>query len=152
MELQRLHSRLSGFPQWWVTVESLALVCLLRVVVLHAKLALSVVILLHSLLRLPHRCLHQVRQHSVALQQHRGMQVCAHQALERSVARRLFYQQVVRLMVKRYFDRVDLTTFLGVVILAGRFVVIAALVVPAGSADTEEMRKKQGPLRMHAEY
>ena len=142
MELRRLHSRLSGFPQWWVTVESLVLVCLLRVVVLQAKLALSVVILLHSLLPPPHRCLLQVRQHSVTLQHHCGMQVCAHRALERAVARKLFYQQVVHLMVERYFDRVDLTTFLGVVILAGQSVVIAALVGPAGSVDMEETKKK----------
>lgn len=141
MELRRLHSRLSGFAQCWVTVESPVLVCLLRVVALQAKLALAVVILLHSLLPLPHRCLLQVRQHSVTLQQQCGGQVCAHQALERAVARKLFYQQVVHLMARRYFDRVDLTRFLGVVILAGHFVVIAALVGPAGSADTEEMKK-----------
>lgn len=41
-------------------------------------------------------------------------------------------------MVGRYFGHVDLTKFLEVVILVGRFVVIAALVGPSDSADTEE--------------
>ena len=138
MKLRRLHLRLSGFPQWWVTVECLVLGCLLRVVVLQAKLALFAGTLLHSLLQRRLRCLLQVRQHSVTLQQHCGMQVCAHRWLERSVARKLFYRQVVHLMAKRYFDRVDLTKFLEVAILVGHLVVIGGLVGPADSADMEE--------------
>ena len=142
MKLRNLRSRLSGFPHWWVTVERLVLGCLLRVVVLQAKLALFVGTLLHLLLQRPHRCLLQVRQHSVTLQQHCGMQVCAHRSLEQPVARKLFYRQVVHLMVKRYFDHVDLTKFLEVVILVGHLVVIAALVGPGDSADMVETTLK----------
>lgn len=126
------------FPPRWVTVESLVLGCLLPVAVLQAKSAPSVGILRHLLLQLPHRCLFQIRPHSVNLLQYCGKQVGALQSLEQSVARKLFYQQVVHLRVDRYFALVDLTKSLEVVRLVGRLVVVAALVAPSDSAGTEE--------------
>ena len=123
------------FPQRWATVESLVLGCLLPVAVLLAKSAPSVGILL---LQLPHRCLFQIRHHSVNLLQYCGKQVGALQSLEQSVARKLFYRQVVHLRVDRYFALVDLTKSLEVVRLVGHLVVIAALVAPSDSAGTEE--------------
>ena len=135
MTLQRLHSRLNGFPRRWVTVESLVLGCLLPVAVLLAKLALFVVILLHSPLR--HR-LFQVQYCSVDLLQHCGTQVGARQQIEQYAARKLFYRQVVHSMVDWYYDHVGLTRFSEVVILAGRPVVVVGLVGLSDSADREE--------------
>lgn len=121
-----------------MTVESLILECLLHAAVLLAKSALSVVILLRSLLQLQLRCRFQARHRRVTLQRRCGTQAGVRQSLEQSVARRLFCRQAVHLMVGRYFGHVDLTKFLEVVILVGRFVVIAALFGPSDSADTEE--------------
>lgn len=67
-----------------------------------------------------------------------GTQAGVGQSLAQSVAMKPFCRQAVHLTVDRCFGHVDLTTFLEVVILVGHFVVIAALVGPSGSADTEE--------------
>ena len=119
-----------------MTVESLVLGCLLLFAVLLEKLALFVVILLHSLQLQLHRCLLQARHHSGNLQQHCGTQVGALQSPDQSAARKLFYRPVVHLMVDRYFGHVDLKRFLAAVILVDPLVVIAALVGPSDSADT----------------
>ena len=135
MTLQRLHSRLNGFPRRWATVESLILGCLLPVAVPLAKLALFVVILLHSLLR---HCLFQVQYCSLDPLQYCGTQVGARQQVEQPAARKLFYRQVVHSMVDWYYDHVGLTRFSEAVILAGRLVVVVGLVGPSDPADTEE--------------
>ena len=129
---------LNDFPRRWVIVETLVLGYLLPAAVLLANSALFVGILLHSLLLPPHRCLFQVHHHSVGLLQRCGTQIGARQLLEQPVARKLFYRQVVQLMVDRYFGHVDLTRSLEVVLLVGLLVEIAVLVGPSDCADTKE--------------
>ena len=140
MTSRRLHSRLNGFPRPRLTVECQVLEYLLPVAVLPAMLALSVVILPHSLLQLPHRCLFQVHRHSTSLLQHCEVRIGARQSLEQHAARKPFDQRVVHLMVDQYFGHVDLTRFLEVVILVGRLIVIGVLVDPSDFADMEETR------------
>ena len=140
MTSRRLYSRLNGFLRLRLTVERQVLGCLLPVAVLPAKLALSVVILRHSLLQLPPRCLFQVHRRSSNLPQHCEVRIVARQSLERHVARKPFDQRVVHLMVDQYFDHVDLTRFLEEVILVGRLIVIGVLVDPSDFADMEETR------------
>lgn len=140
MALQRLHSRLNGFLRRLVAVESLVLDCLLPVGVRPVRLALFAVILPRSLLLLlPHHYLFQVQYYLVNLQQQCGTRVEAHQRLEQSGARKPFCRQVAHSMVDLCFGHVGLTRSSEVVILVDGLVVVAALVAPSDSADTEEM-------------